>query len=682
MVDLFCTPFVELVDRMRLEFRQQQSMFDLPARKWYLPPTGDGALDLSVKFHDRVAGNPVGPASGPQTQMAQNLVLSWLAGGRIMELKTVQIDDQLKIGRPCIDATNVGYNIEWSQELRVADSLDQYVQGAMLIHMLRQAPEAFGEPLGEAMGEADFSGPSGETIYDMSIGYDLAGIQTEKVCQFIRGMIDATESVERLRDQLPARLAQLKDLDYPTALSRSITLSTFHGCPADEIERICQFLITEIGVDVIVKMNPPMLGKERLEHLLYDVMGYTEITVNPHAYTSGLMFDESIAICRRLTELAASRGLGFGAKFSNTLEVTNHRDFFSSDEKVMYLSGLPLHVITLNLTNEFRQQMGAATPISFSAGIDRKNVAPTVACGLVPITTCTDLLKTGGYGRLPAYFKELAAAMAAVGARTIDDYVLDCYGQRDAAGGDPVAAGFLNTPLVVAKTQADARYYAPQNRGVPKKIDSHLVTFDCITCDKCIPVCPNDANFTYHTGEIEFAYHDVEVGPDGAVRPVGDEQTFRLEQSEQIANFADYCNHCGNCDTFCPEYDGPYLKKPSFFGSRQAFEEGAPHDGFLIEFLDGGAPGSLTLTARIEEQPYRLQQQPRGEFLYADGAATLRIAQDGTITLDDIALDRAGKTPHRVDMGRYHALRTLLAGITDSTRIHAVNTRLLVGEES
>ena len=69
----------------------------------------------------------------------------------------------------------------------------------------------------------------------------------------------------------------MRDLDYPTRLSRSVTLSTFHGCPAEEIERICEFLLTEMGVHTIVKMNPPMLGKERLEHLLYDVMGYTEL---------------------------------------------------------------------------------------------------------------------------------------------------------------------------------------------------------------------------------------------------------------------------------------------------------------------------------------------------------------------------------------------------------------------
>src|SRR5688572_24962347 len=293
MVDLFCTPFVDLIDRMRLEFATQQSMFDLPGRRWFIPRIDADSPDLSVRFHDRVAGNPVGPASGPQTQMAQNLVLSWLAGARIMELKTVQVNDELKISRPCIDAANIGYNVEWSQELRVADSLDQYVQGAMLIHMLRQAPEVFGHPF----GDATLNGVIGETIYDMSIGYDLVGIQSEKVVSFMRGMIDASESVERLRDEIPHRLGRLRELDYPTKLSRSITLSTFHGCPADEIERICEFLLNELDVHVIVKMNPPMLGKERLEHLLYDVMGYTGLRVNEKAYTSGLQFDESLEIC-------------------------------------------------------------------------------------------------------------------------------------------------------------------------------------------------------------------------------------------------------------------------------------------------------------------------------------------------------------------------------------------------
>ena len=422
MVDLFCTPFVDLIQRMRLEFRNQQSIFDLPARKWYLPPA-DGP-DLSVRFHGRVAGNASGPASGPQSQMAQNLVLSWLAGGRIMELKTVQVNDELTISRPCIEAANVGYNIEWSQELRVPDSLEQYVAGSMLIQMLRHAPEVFGNPF----GDMSMTGTVGDTIYDMSIGYDLAGIQTPKVVNFVRGLIDARETVDRLRDQIPHWLAPLRDLDYPTDLSRSITLSTFHGCPAGEIERICEFLLTELDVHVIIKMNPPMLGRERLEHLLHGVMGYDNVRVNEKAYTAGLQFDESLEICGRLSRLAASRNLQLGAKFSNTLEVENHGAFFNPAEKIMYLSGAPLHVITLTLANEFRQAVGPQFPISFSAGVDRKNFANVVACGILPVTTCTDLLKTGGYGRLPPYMHDLQKQMDAVIARTIADFILDCRG--------------------------------------------------------------------------------------------------------------------------------------------------------------------------------------------------------------------------------------------------------------
>jgi putative selenate reductase len=686
MVDLYCAPFVELIDRMRLEQANQQAIFDLSARKWWLPSQEADAPDLSVRFHGHPAGTPVGPASGPQSQMAQNLVLSWLAGSRIMELKTVQIDDHLTIGRPCIDATNVGYNIEWSQELEVHDSLDQYVQGAMLIHMLRRAPELFGNPF----GDVDLGGPAGDVIYDMSIGYDLAGIRSDKVRRFIDGMIDARPSVERLRELLPRRLAPLRDLDYPTELSRSVTLSTFHGCPADEIEKICEFLLTEMDVDTIVKMNPPMLGREALEHLLYDVMGYAELQVNPKAYTSGLQFDESLVICRRLTELARSRGRRFGAKFSNTLEVLNHRDFFPETEKIMYLSGAPLHVITLSLADRFRRAVGPEMPISFSAGVDRKNFPNLVACGLLPITTCTDLLKTGGYGRLPPYLEELDKAMRAVGARTVDEYLLKARGQEVAAGGDPQRAGWLNTPIVTRETQADERYWSAKNRMVPRRINSHLVLFDCITCDKCIPVCPNDANFVYFTPPVDVAYRDVEVAADGTIRECGEERRFTVERQEQIANFADFCNHCGNCDTFCPEWDGPYLKKPSFFGSRAAFDAGAPHDGFLLE----GEPPRLSLHGRIDGQLCQLDSLPlplgegRSEgtsehgsclYHYNDGTVTV-VVQNGRV---EALADSSAKTTtsHRIDMGRVHAMVSLLAGIAGPERVHQVNTRLLVVAE-
>ncbi|MEM8679305.1 MAG: glutamate synthase [Planctomycetota bacterium] len=658
MVDLYCTPFAELIQRLALEFARQEAMFDLPQRKWYLPQDDD--LDLSVPFHDQRAANAAGPASGPQSQMAQNVVLSWLGGGRIMELKTVQINDRLEIGRPCIDATNVGYNIEWSQELLVEQSLDQYVQGAMLVHALAHAPEVFGHPFGDVDMRPEAQG----TLYDMSIGYDLQGIQSEKVRRFMEAMIDARESIERLRDQIPNRFARLRELEYPTQLSRSVTLSTFHGCPADEIERICEFLLTEMGVHTIVKMNPPMLGKERLEHLLHDVMGYHELTVHQEAYTNGLQFDESVEMTHRLRQRAAEQGLTFGAKFSNTLEVENHRDFFDSSEKVMYLSGAPLHVITLTLAHEYRKAVGQDVPISFSAGVDRKNFLKLVQCGFTPITTCTDLLKVGGYGRLPPYLTELRADMQRCGASNVPEYMLNCRDARSQTE-DVTTAGMLNTAAVVAEAQADPRYRHAKNAAVPRRIDSHLTLFDCITCYKCIPVCPNDANFVYETQPSDFTYRDLEIDPEGVCHEVGEPQRFQLERQEQIANFADYCNHCGNCDTFCPEYDGPYLMKPSFFGSRAAFDAGAPHDGFFVE-----TPSRMI--ARIDSQVIEVEKAKDIDgwsFVSADLTLTYR---DGTW-----ACTRAPETNRKIEIGILHSLRTLLDSISDARRIHAVNTPFL-----
>ena len=163
-----------------------------------------------------------------------------------------------------------------------------------------------------------------------------------------------------------------------------------------------------MGVHTIVKMNPPMLGKERLEHLLHDTLGYSDLTVNPSAYTSGLQFDESIAMCRRMMD---ARQIAQPHLRRKILQHARSRQpprlLPQPTEKVMYLSGAPLHVITLALTDVFRQEMGPEIPISYSAGVDRKNFANMVACGFLPVTTCTDLLKTGGYGRLAPYLQDL-----------------------------------------------------------------------------------------------------------------------------------------------------------------------------------------------------------------------------------------------------------------------------------
>src|SRR5262249_5518349 len=80
--------------------------------------------------------------------------------------------------------------------------------------------------------------------------------------------------------------------------------------------------------------------------------------------------------------------------------------------------------------NAFAEQV----PISFSGGIDQHNFTDAVACDLVPVTTCTDLLRPGGYGRLSRYLENLEQAMVDAGAPDRDELIL----RR--VGGGPEAA--------------------------------------------------------------------------------------------------------------------------------------------------------------------------------------------------------------------------------------------------
>ena len=383
MAELVPYPFERLISRVFRELEQNQSIFDLPVRKFV---RGVGK-DVSVDFHGRRASTVLGPAAGPQSQLAQNVVLSFLGGGRIFELKTVQIMDELEIPRPCIDAQTIGYNVEWSQELKLEQSLEEYVKASMLVDIL------------VASGKLELEEGFDQAIFDMSVGYDLAGIQTDRVQAFLHGMLDATQIVDWLRKQIPDEYKQFRDLDFRTRISDTLTLSTFHGCPPDEIERIMEFLLEKVGLHCIVKLNPTLLGKAEVRRVLNDVLGYSD-HVPDEAFDKDTHWDQAVAFTERLGEKAKNLGLGFGVKFSNTLIVKNERSFFPETEKSMYLSGQPLHVLAMSLVGRFRETFGDRYPISFSAGIDQKNFPDAASLGLVPVTVCSDLLRPGGYGRM------------------------------------------------------------------------------------------------------------------------------------------------------------------------------------------------------------------------------------------------------------------------------------------
>jgi putative selenate reductase len=690
------------VRRMRREVGANQAIFDLPVRKWFVP---DNRLDLGAVHGGRRAATPVGPAAGPHTQLAQNIVLAWLAGGRIVELKTVQVNDRLTIPRPCIHVPNVGLNVEWSQELLVEESAREYAKAAFLIEILK-ATGVFG--VMEDVDPVQF-----DTVFDISVGYDLEGIRSAKITGFLDTLRDPGPLYEDLRRELVGDLAEYRELQPRTPLADSVTLSTFHGCPAEQIEAIGRYLLEHRGLHTIIKLNPTLLGFDRVRHLLHEELGYHQFALERDAFEQDLRYDACLEILRRLRDVADACGKTLGAKFTNTLVVRNEPDVFPTQtDPYMYLSGPPLHVISMTLMQHLREDLGFEFPGSFSAGIDAKNFANAVACGMVPVTTCTDLLRQGGFGRLPPYVRSLARDMERLGVTSREAYVLAfgghgvdavqaalafadggtaiwereqdrldvCARERPdelpdvlralgrAGGFDPDAlvrratwqAGRLNGRAIVAALRDQPRYRASANAKAPRRIESTLALYDCINCDLCIAACPNDAIFAYDVEPVDVVTELARAEGERVVWERGG--GFVVREAHQLAVFEGACNECSNCEVYCPEHGAPFEVKERVFGTLGDFERCHWLDGFC---RDGGV-----LHARLDGRTVRLalpkdgsQATIRGDGLEMHCTWPAIAVVKGGLTVPDTGFDTA----------LLWRMRTVWQGIFNASRPNSVN---------
>jgi len=434
---------------------------------------------------------PIGVAAGPHTQLSHNLVAAWLCGARFLELKTVQVLDQLTIARPCIDMADEGYNCEWSQELPITVSGDQYLDAWVAIRLLQQAAGAL-DPV-----EPGFA-------MDLSVGYDLKGVRSARVQGFLDRFADS-------RDEVAARLAAARpwfpdapDIPLPGCTADSVTLSTMHGCPPDEIERIACFLLEERGLDTTIKLNPTLLGPAEVRGLLNDTLGF-DAEVPDEAFAHDLAWDAALDLVRALAGVAERCGRRFAVKLTNTLECRNKRGVLPASAPMNYLSGRALHPIAVRTAARLQAAMGGALDISFAGGADAANVPWLVASGLSPVTVCSDLLRPGGYQRLHQYLDNLAGAMSAVGAASIDQLILGSAGSTD---GDVAAAALANLQAY-AEQVAEHRAYRRQtfpDRTI--KTDRPLGAFDCIAAP-CAHTCPAGQDvpeYLHHTARGEFGH--------------------------------------------------------------------------------------------------------------------------------------------------------------------------------
>ena len=402
---------------------------------------------------------PFGPAAGPHTQLAQNITAAYAGGARFFELKTVQTLDgeDLPVSKPCIDARDECYNVEWSTELRVAEALEEYIKAWFAIKLISVE---FG--LGSADG----------FMFNMSVGYDLEGIRSPKIDSFIEGLKDAsaTKVWGECREWAMANIPRFSRIDagYIESISHkicgSVTLSTLHGCPPQEIERIASYLIREKRLNTFVKCNPTLLGYEFTRKTMDD-LGFGYLDFDDHHFRDDLRFADAVPMLKRLQEIAAKEGLAFGVKLTNTLPVNNPKDLLAGDE--MYMSGRALFPLTAEAALRLSREFDGRLPISWSGGADHTNIRGLYSAGIRPVTMATTLLKPGGYQRL----KQIAADLA------------DC-GVPGSQGVDVRALA-----KIAEESLTDPRYRKPAKPSAVRKIGKKVPLLDCFIAP-CSEGCP------------------------------------------------------------------------------------------------------------------------------------------------------------------------------------------------
>ena len=457
------------------ELVAQDGILGIP-RDLFFRPQPDGPLALT--WRGCRLDTPVGVAAGPHSQLAGNIVAAWLCGARVIELKTVQTLDEITVAKPCIDMEDAGYNIEWSQELTLDQSFDEYLRAWVLVHALHHRLGLPGERTG--------------VLFDVSVGYDLKGIRQPNVQRFLERCLDAGRDLERTVAAAATRIPEATAAAIPSRLAGGISLSTMHGCRPEEIGLIAGYLMERWRLPTTIKLNPTLLGAEEVTQILHDELGFHDITLSAEAFEGDPTFAEAVDLIRELITTAEHRGVTFGVKLSNTLPVVNHRDAFDLEQSRMYMSGRPLHAVTVRLASRLQEELEGRVRISFAGGADAFTTPALLAAGLRPITVCSDLLRPGGYLRLRQYLDNITAALEMVGADSLDDLVLRTAGDWDPSEGRLLERGARATQQNLA-SYSDAVLQDPTLRA--SRFDRSrakglrpLASFDCIAAP-CTEAC-------------------------------------------------------------------------------------------------------------------------------------------------------------------------------------------------
>ena len=530
-------PFGELLTRIMGEFRNHDSIFSIDKAQFYKDDRKN-----TVNVFSQSCTTPMGPAAGPHTQLSQNIVASYLVGARFIELKTVQIMDHLEIAKPCIDARDEGYNVEWSTEYTLEKAYDEYLKAWIVLHMIESAME------GKVVEKPSF-------IFNMSCGYNLEGIKQEKMQIFIDSMIDAgkkplfDEYINEAKALLDEGILEGSDWEGREECVRktldkisrnicpSVTVSTMHGCPPKEIEAICSYLLTEKKLDTFVKLNPTLLGYDTVRKVLDD-LGFNYVVLKRESFEHDLQLSDAKAMLHRLVELAGKEGRKFGVKLTNTLGNVNPQDVLPGDER--YGSGRILLPLSTRVALILSEEFNGTLPISYSGGVSALSVKELFEIGIHPITLATDMLHPGGYAKMKQLCEICKEAPEAWKKETIDVSRLRKFVEE------------VSSPKGIA---------GKEFRGTnSSKVGTPLSLFDCYVAP-CVEACP------IHQPIPEY----VALAGEGRLA----EALSLIYTSNALPNITGWiCDH--QCQNHCTrmDYEGPVqIREVKRIAAEKGFDE-------------------------------------------------------------------------------------------------------------
>lgn len=348
--------FTPRMEALIAELEERATVLGLPALDAY---RCDPSLDLSVVRAERSFETPIGVTGGSPDLRFEDWLRFWYHGARTLEFDTAE-------ALPSLDPSG--------EEFAAAIALARRL-GPVLF------PDRGGAP-------------------PLAVQFRISTRPTADV---------QARGPSSFRDQVEALRQQGKDwrrLGLDCLVVRPVPIDS-----VEETETLVRILLKEMDVEVILELDPTVLGRGAAEEILAGLPSPPR--VRKDAFQDALPFDEAMAAIRRLRGYAARDVHRFAVRIGGTIAT-----------EAGPLSGRPLYLLGLATLDRVRSRIGPEVPVGFAADAEPFDVVRLAEAGVAPVLVRAGRLGEEGATRIADALFVLEERMKEVGVATVPDLVL------------------------------------------------------------------------------------------------------------------------------------------------------------------------------------------------------------------------------------------------------------------